>query len=158
MPSTPPGVKEDLLNPRARADEDVPPSFLPENLMRRLLTAPGGCHLDDLKRETEALSGVEPSEGQETLAQILRKHTGLLREGRRGENGAVSETLADNLTRLSGDAIKLGPLRRRLRQLAASRCAGYGVAVTLNLLDKYRDAIIKVRERGAPTDPDGPAR
>ncbi len=153
-------VKEDLLQPRARPDEETPPSFLPESMIRRMLTGANGCHLDELTRDFASLAEVRPSEGRQRLTQALRNHAVQLQEGqgRRGDRGPALQTLQESLTKLGGDPGTLGPLRKRLRELAASRCAGVGVNATLQLLDKYRDAIGKVRDRAReqtrPASPD----
>jgi hypothetical protein len=140
-------VKEHLLQPKGKADQEVPPSFLPESLTRRLLTGSSGCRLDELKRDMDGLAEIDPDASLERLTRVLSTHAGSLREGSRGDNGAARLTLQENLTRLSGDAINLGPLRDRVRQLAAAHCGQYGVAVTLRLLEKYRGALNQVREK-----------
>ena len=140
-------VKEHLLQPQGAADQEVPPSFLPESLGRRLLTTASGCRLDELKRDMDTLAELDTDQGIPQLSRILNTHGGLLREGARGETGPARQTIQENSTRLSGDAINLGPLRKRLGQLAAKHCARYGVASTLRLLEKYRAAFNQVRER-----------
>ncbi len=140
-------VKEHLFQPKAGQEQEVPPSFLPESLTRRLLTDSSGSHLEKLKRDLDALADIAPEEGLQRLSALLKTHSSSLGEGARGENGAARQTLKENLTRLSGDPGTLGPLRQRLKQLAARHCSRYGTGVTLGLLHKYCDAIDKVRER-----------
>ena len=141
-------VREHLLQPKAEADQKSPPSFHPESLTRQLLTvASGGSYLDDLKRDLEGLADLDPADGLGRLNALLKTHSGSLREGARGENGAARQTLQEKTKELSGDPHILGPLRNRLRHLAARHCARYGVAVTLNLLDKYREALKEIRKQ-----------
>lgn len=141
-------VREHLLQPKAEADKEVPPSFLPESLGRRLLTGPAGCRLDDLKRDVDALGEAELEQGLDRLVRVLTAHAGLLREGGGGRDvGPARQTMQENLARLSGDPNVLGPMRTRLYRLASAHCARHGVAVTLRLLDRYRAALNQVRER-----------
>ncbi len=140
-------VKEHLIWPKGKPDQDDPPSFHPDWLTRRLLTTPSSCWLDELKRDMDPLSESEPKEGLGRLIQALNTHARRLGVGARRDNGDARQAIEDNLVQLRGDATTLGPLRTRLRQLAAGHCALHGVTVTLWLLDRYRSAFNHVRDR-----------
>ncbi len=156
-------INEHLFQPRDILDEEIPPSFHPERLTRQLLTTASGCWLDDITRDIESLSKIEPKEGLDRMRRLLGAHVELLHKAAPGDIAAARQTIQDNLVRLSGDAKTLGSLRTRLRELAARHCALHGVSSTLRLLDDIVRALYEIRERSlalpaGPTDHDLLAR
>ncbi|MFO0954671.1 MAG: tubulin-like doman-containing protein [Isosphaeraceae bacterium] len=134
-------VKADLAEGRRKPGQPEPPSFHPEALIRRLLTGPSGCLLDELEADLAALDGTDPSEGLAALQTVRKRHEAVL-----APDGQARVTVNQNLTVLRGSPQSLGPLRERLRWLALDHVTEHGVAATLRLLAQYQKKLVEVGE------------